>query len=236
MRELISDVDHRVYGTVWVGALARALRDVVTGRPPRSVVVPFFNYRRTAQFRPCLHCVRRRGVDGPLVSFHVVFIEEFGGQVVGVPHDLDALETTVRWSYRSWWEVLGPFGNRTVNTQEQLDTIRQYTERAEQEAQARNASDPALLNRVFAERPAEQAKLTEFQSRYYADYRDPTDGQSQRKIDRAFRDNDPALLGEALAELRPMVAWFLVHAARRYAELLAEKLKDELPAEDPPAS
>jgi hypothetical protein len=232
--ELIADINDEAHGTAWLGALAGALNDVVTGKPPRRMVVPFIGYgENPTVFRPCLHCVRRRGAAGPIDSFHVVFIEEFGGQVGNAPAELDALETTLRWSYRSWWEVIGRYDQRTVRTQEQLDAIRQYTERAEQEAQSRNAMDPALLSRVFAAHPAEQATLDEMQRTYYAKYRNPATGEG--KIDQAFRERNPALLGEAISELRPMIAWFLVHGARRYAELLEERLDSELPAERPPS-
>jgi hypothetical protein len=40
--ELIGDIHDEAHGEAWVGDLARVLNDVVTGRPPRRTMVPFF--------------------------------------------------------------------------------------------------------------------------------------------------------------------------------------------------
>jgi hypothetical protein len=227
--ELIGDIHDDVHGKAWVGDLARVLNDVVTGRPPRRTMVPFFGYSGPGQFRACLHCVRRASAGGPIASFRILFVEEFAGAVGNAPPDLDALETALHWSYRSWWELIDRFRGG-VHTQQQLDAIRQYIERAELEAQSRNAMDPAKLGAIFAKRPAEHETLIANQKRYYNEFRNP--GTGDGKIDQALRDRRPELMADSLSELRPIIAWFLVHGARRYAELVEERLAGELPKDE----
>jgi hypothetical protein len=228
--DLIADVYDQAHGTAWVGMLRKALSDVVAGKPARRAAPPFVGHGDDpTQYRPCLHCILREGPGGAISSFRVLFIEEFGGQVSNVPAKIDALEASLRWSYRSWWEVLERYRDRALSMAN-LETIQQYVERAEQEMLARNAMDPALLRAAFADRSAEQTKLDAFQADYAAKFRDPVTGQGM--IDKAFVSHDPQLLSKALDALRPRVAWFLVHGARRYAEILEARLIGELPIDD----
>lgn len=230
-RDLVSDVYNSWNGMAWVDALRQALEDAVAKRPRTPPAIPFAGYGdRPKQFRAYLHCVRRKGTFGPISSFHIIFIEEFGSQVSNAPAELDALETNLRWSYRSWWDVMSRYKNRPIRTKEQLHSIKQYTELAEQEARAKGAADPSVLMRAFEKHPEEQKILMRFYEDYTSKYRNPVSGEGD--IDVAFKEDDMAKMTDCIETLRPMLAWFLIHGAKIYAELLEQKLSKELVRKD----
>jgi hypothetical protein len=210
----------------WVEPLVGALNDVVEQRNPRSVWVPIASHDDNGkQFRPIVASVERQG-DERISSFQILFIEEIGGQITRAPEELDALETALRWCYRSWWEIYQRFGG-DLSDPRRLDQMKQYIRRSEWEAQLRGAMKPETLQRAFARDPKFQERLAEHQERYNKLYRNGSDG----KLDIALSSNDGKLMTEALNELRPMIAWFLLHAARIYADMLADALKSEVPRE-----
>jgi hypothetical protein len=213
-KELIADVNDDAHGRQWIDALSGALNDVVTGHNPRAVEVPFFGSKRGWSFRPNLHCVWRNAENNQIEHFQVIFTEEIG-RIVNVPETLEALETGLRLAYRSWWEIYGAYDRRL--TAQDVEDIYRYTQRAEQEAQSRGATDPEVMVRAFND--PEQKILKDTFAKYYAEYRNP---QTQNgKIDIAFRDRDPKLMKACLDELKPSSLWFLKAAAKRFGELVA---------------
>jgi hypothetical protein len=208
----------------WIEPLVSALHDVVKQRNPRSVWVPIASHHDNGkQYRPVVASVERQG-DDRISSFQILFIEEIGGQITRAPEDLDALETALRWCYRSWWEIYHRSGG-DLSDPKRLDQMKQYIRRSEWEAQLRGALNPETLQRAFDRHPELQERLGEHQERYRMLYRNDKDG----KLDTALSSNDGTLMSEALKELRPMIAWFLVNAAHVYADMLAEELKSEVP-------
>ena len=179
--------------------------------------MPFQGYSEGRAFRAIVHCVHRDGALGPIRRFHVVLVEEYGEQVGNAPAGLDALETSLRWCYRSWWEIINRY--RRVVRPEQVDSIKRYTERAEQEALARGVDNQRMLE-LFADEEEIHARLMKDQISYYQDYRNPETRKG--KVDLAFANRDPKLMQECLDELRGNVLWFMKVASRRYAQELAK--------------
>jgi hypothetical protein len=202
----------------WVEDLGRALQAAVESRATHAPATPFAGFERGSAFRPLVHCLQRTGDGGPITTFHIVFIEESSLPVTSAPAELMALESAVRWCYRSWFEVLVPY--RYHLEKGDVDAIRRFTEHAEQEAQTRGTLNREALLDAFAHDHAVQEKLRLDQTDYYQNYRNPLTHDGQ--IDRAFRDQDPVLLRKCLDVMRPRVLWFLQQAAKRYAELVAE--------------
>jgi hypothetical protein len=214
--DLIADVNDKDHGQQWIDALSGALHDIVTEHLPRAIEVPFFGARRGWAFRPDLYCVWRNTENKQIDHFQVIFTEEIGQRVVNVPEELDALETALRWAYRSWWEIYGTFYGRRLTVQD-VEDIYRYTQRAEQEVESRGGMDPKIILRAFKD--PESKILGDQYTKYLTEYRNP---QHNGKIDRAFADRDPKLMKESLDELKPNSLWFLKAAAKRFAELINE--------------
>jgi len=214
--ELIKDVNNDEHGRQWIEGLRAALQDIVAHHSPREAVTPFLGADTEWMFRPSVHCVWKIPGDGHIDRFRVIFVEEMGRRVKNVPPGLDTLETALRWAYRSWWEIYGTFAGHL--TREDVDDIYWYTQQAEQEAQLKGVQQPEVLPRVFKE--PEATVLRENQTKYYGDYRKPE--KQDGKLDKAFRERNPALMRECLDELKPMSLWFLKAAARRFSELIAD--------------
>jgi hypothetical protein len=218
-KDLVANVNDDYHGRQWIEGLRCALNDAVVGRSPRAIEVPFFGAKRGWAFRANLHCVWRQ--DGQIDRFQVVFTEEVGQRIANVPEELDALETALRWSHRSWWEIYGAYQGHL--TKQDVEDIYRYTQRAEHESQARGVTDPSILLRSFKD-PKDIKRLGDYFQEYSAKYHDPKveKGKEEKKLDIAFRDGDPKRLRECLNELKPMSLWFLKAAARRFAELVDE--------------
>ncbi len=210
--ELIARVNDSAHGQQWIDALCGALHDIVAGFPPRAVEVSFFGAKRGWSFRPNLYCVWKNSENKRIEHFQVIFTEE--KRVANVPEKLDALETALRWAYRSWWEIYGTYDRKL--TVEDVDDIYRYTQRAEQEAQSRGVMDPSVIFGAFKD---PEAKIFKDQfDKYITKYRDPQ--TKSGRIDKAFEHRDPKLMKECLDELRSDSRWFLKVAAKRFAELI----------------
>ncbi len=216
--ELVEGVNDDAHGRQWIEALNGALHDIVTGHLPRTVEVPFFGAIRGWAFRPNLYCVWRNAENKQIDHFQVIFTEE--KRVANVPGKIDALETAFRWAYRSWWEIYGEF-DRPLTPQD-VKEIYRYTQRAEQEAQARGVTDPKNILEAFKDE--EKKLLTDYYNKYFTEYRNP---QNSGKLDRAFQDLDPKLMKECLDELRANSIWFLKTAAKRFSELIDQEVPDK---------
>jgi len=214
--ELIEDVNNDEHGRQWIEGLRAALQDIVAHHPPREAVTPFLGADTDWMFRPSVHCVWKISGDDHIDRFRVIFVEELGRRVRNVPQDVDTLETALRWAYRSWWEIYGKFAGNL--TRDDVESIYWYTQQAEQEVQLKGVQQPEVLPRVFKE--PEATVLNGNQTKYYSDYRNPE--KQDGKLDKAFRERNPALMRECLDELKPMSLWFLKAAARRFSELIAE--------------
>lgn len=215
--DLIARVNDKEHGQQWIEGLRAALSDVVSNRPPQSIFVPFLGTKRGSVFWSHLHSVWR--YDGRIDHFQVIFLEGFAPKVNNVPENLDALETAMRWAYRSWWEIYGAFGGYLMASD--VDEIYQYTQRAEQESQSHGVMDPEILLRSF-EDPEIRSQLECNLRTYFSEYRNPE--TKAGKLDIAFRERDPKKMRKCLDELRPMSLWFLKIATSRFAELIAETL------------
>ena len=214
--ELIANVNDNAHGRQWIDALSSSLHDIVTNNIPRAVEVPFFGFKRGWSFRPNLYCVWRSADNNHIERFTVIFVEEAGERLVNVPPKLDALETALRWAYRSWWEIYGAYDGYL--TDQDVEDIYRYTQRAEQEVQSRGGMDPEILVKAFKDPEATILK-TNF-TKYLTEFRNPETNNG--KIDRAFRDRDPKLMRECLDALKPDSLWFLKAATRRLADLVAD--------------
>ncbi len=217
-KELIGKLEGEYHGASWIEGLRRQLHAAVESDTTRQLDIPFQGLREGAAFRAIVHCVHRDGHLGPIRRFHVVLVEEFDEQISNAPPALDALETSLRWCYRSWWEILNRY--RRVLRPEQVDAIRGYTERAEQEVLARGVDNDVMLT-LFEDDQQAHDRLKANQLDYYTNYRNP---EGTGKLDLAFRSSDPRLMQECLEELRENIIWFMKEASQRYAREIA-KLK-----------
>jgi hypothetical protein len=215
--ELIASVNNDAHGRQWIEALNGALHDIVTDHLPRAIQVPFFAAKRGWAFRPNLYCVWRNAANKQINHFQVVFSEEVA-RVANVPGTIDALETALRWAYRSWWEIYASY-DRPLTTQD-VEEIYRYTQRAEQEVQSRGVMDTATILAAFKD--PERKVLMDHYNKYLSEYRTPT---NSGKIDKAFRDRDPKLMKDCLDELRPNSLWFLKTAAKRFGEVIEEGIE-----------
>lgn len=214
-QELIGDIHDEFHSSAWLDSLKNQLRDALVDRVGSVRSVPFQGASDGMIYRAFLHCLHRLGDAGPIIRFHIVFVEDVGGPVANAPADLDILETTLRWCYRSWWEVLE---KPRINTPDSVDFIRHCTESSEQELLARGASeDPTSLLDCFDD-PEVRQQLQQYQEEYRQKYRNGCDGL----IDRAFRERNPSLLRDCIKELRPRTLWFMKQAAKTYAEKIAK--------------
>jgi hypothetical protein len=218
--DLIASVNDGEHGQQWIEGLRVALSDVVSKRPPKPIRVPFLGAKRGGAFWSHLHSVWSH--DGKIDYFQVIFLEGFAPKVNNVPEDLDALETAVRWAYRSWWEIYGAYAGRLQPSH--VDEIYRYTQLAEQESQSHGVSDRDILLGCFTNAEIKR-QLQENLDKYYGEYRNPeTKGG---KLDLAFQKRDARLMRKCLDELRPMSLWFLKIASARFAELIAETVPEK---------
>jgi hypothetical protein len=221
--QLINSVNDDAHGRAWIEALRIVLNAAVAGKTTRAVEVPFIGKERGTAFRPSLHFIQRVGENGSIERFHVIFVEDFGQQIPNAPAKLDLLETVLRWSYRSWWEIYHQYPGHL--TADDVDEIRRYTARAEQEAQARGLLDLEEMTKLFSGDPGDpearaiEATWQDNLKTYHKEYRNP---EGTGKIDRAFRERNPRLMKECLDQLRSKTLWFLKEGSKRYAKLLAE--------------
>jgi hypothetical protein len=213
--DLIASVNDEEHGQQWIEGLRAALSDVVSTRPPQPIRVPFLGAQRGGVFWSHLHSVW--SYDGGRIDYFQVIFLKGPPRVSNVPVELDALETAVRWAYRSWWEIYGAFCGFLQAAD--VDEIYRYTQIAEQESHAHGVTDPKILLKAFKD-PDIKRKLECNLEKYYNKYRNPK--TKDGKIDVAFRDRNPTLMRECLEELRPMSLWFLKVASARFAELIAE--------------
>jgi hypothetical protein len=177
--------------------------------------VPFFGAKRGWVFRPNVYCVWKNAANKQIQHFQVNFTE-IEERVVNVPGKIDALETALRWSYRSWWEIYGAY-DRPL-TKQDVEDIYRYTQRAELEVQSRGGMDLETMLDAFND--PEKGILRGNCTKYFTEYRNP---QTQDgKLDEGFRDLDPKLMKTCLDELKPDSLWFLKAAAKRFADLISE--------------
>jgi hypothetical protein len=218
--DLIASVNDEEHGQQWIEGLRAALNDVVSGRPPQPIRVPF-RAKRGGVFWSHLHSAW--SYDGKIDYFQVIFLEGFAPKVNNVPEDLNALETAVRWAYRSWYEIYNAYGGHLQASD--VDEIYRYTQIAEQEAASHGVSDSDqdILLRCFTDAKI-RGQLQENLARYYGEYRKP---KKDGKLDLAFQKRDAKLMRKCLNELRPMSLWFLKIASTRFAELIAETVPEK---------
>ena len=191
---------------------------MVKGYTPRPIRVPFLGFERGWAFRPNLYCVWKIEGAKKIEHFRIVFTAEIEERVVHAPEKLDALDTALRWAYRSWWEIYGAYDRKL--TPQDVDDIYRYTQRAEQEGQARGVLDPEIMLESFTDQEKEILKAN-FE-KYQTKYRNPT---GSGKLDKAFQERDPKAMKECLDELKPDTAWFLRAATHRFAELIDEEIQ-----------
>ena len=94
----------------WIDNLAETISDIFEGREPSLVETIFrgFDHR---YYRPALHTIRQRSVDGELISAHITFQEKITGPNLNAPRELEALAAALRLGYRFRWEILEEFVN-----------------------------------------------------------------------------------------------------------------------------
>jgi hypothetical protein len=217
--DLIDSVNNKEHGQQWIEGLRAALAELVSKRSPQPIRVPFVGAKRGVFWS---HLHGAWSYDGKIDYFQVIFLEGFAPQVSNVPQNLDALETAVRWAYRSWWEIYGAFSGRLTSSH--VDEIYRYTQISEQESESRGVTDPEILLRSF-EDPEIRNQLQRNLNMYFSEYRNPE--TKDGKLDIAFRERDPKRMRKCLDELRPMSLWFLKIATSRFAELIAETLPEK---------
>jgi hypothetical protein len=217
--KLIEAIDDSSHSSTWLNYLSKQLDDALCLKEVSASKVPFRGACGNRFFKADLHCINRVGENGPIERFHIIFSEIYTPVIEGVPQDLDVLEAALRWSFRSWWEIYHT--NRRIVSRKDVQDIKNYTERAEQELSQRAYTPEKLVN-CFNDETV-QAQLEKNMEKYKNKYRNMKDGS----IDIAFAEVDPDKLQRCVQELRPDVLWFVKHAASRFAEMIAERIEKE---------
>jgi hypothetical protein len=124
------------------------------------------------------------------------------------------MEAALRLAARMRGEILTRLSR--PRRAEDVERIERILKRIEREAMDEGFRDRQMLTQLFS---AADRKIVE---RNYDDWENFRNAQVTGKLDRAFATKDYVLLREALVEVRTMNHSFMVLAAKRYAEMLAE--------------
>lgn len=197
---------------VWLAELAESIREEAAHRRGDVPFAKFATPDSKQFFRPVLRQIEE-DETGAAHTVEIIFGEHLSG-ITDDPDDLQIMEAALRLAARMRGEILTRLSR--PRRAEDVERIERILKRIEREAMDEGFRDRQMLTQLFS---ATDRKIVE---RNYDDWENYRNAQATGKLDRAFAAKDYVLLREGLIEVRAMNHSFMVLAAKRYAEMLAE--------------
>jgi hypothetical protein len=195
----------------WQNELFHVVRKIGSGRRFEQIQA-VFNTASDKIYMPVVCAIDRLGRKGKIDSFQIGFIEEVGAiNTTGIPTELSALATTLRYAFRFRWEILEKFAPIDLNDDD-IIALENALQRIEHDAESRGVSDEASLKSLF---PAESDEISRMYMTWYR-LRNP---EGTGELDIAIRDRDKKKVNIILNELAPMNQRFLNMTAERFGSL-----------------
>jgi hypothetical protein len=195
----------------WQNELFHVVRKIGSGRRFEQIQA-VFNTASDKIYKPVVCAIDRLGRKGKIDSFQIGFIEEVGViNTAGIPTELSALATTLRYAFRFRWEILEKFTPVDLNDDD-IIALDNALQRIEHDAESRGVSNEASLKSLF---PAESDEIAQMYEVWYQ-LRNP---EGSGELDIAIRDRNANKVKAILNELAPMNKRFLNMTAERFGSL-----------------
>ncbi|HTT36780.1 MAG TPA: toll/interleukin-1 receptor domain-containing protein [Burkholderiales bacterium] len=203
----------------WVTTLA----EVVNGMQNAEANVPrcasFIGSSGTL-YRPHVFQVGKAGNNIEMVR--IVFSEALSSRPTQMKDKLLAFQTALRLSFRTRWEFIATYSRHNLNAQD-VQRAEHLLLTLEAEAELDGVLSPPLLISCFEGEDADAIQMI-YQS--WAELRAGTT-QDRPSFERAFRNKDPEMLRECIAQLLPMNTRYVEIAARRMPYMVSRYWADD---------
>jgi hypothetical protein len=198
----------------WQIELFHVVRKIGSGRRFKPIQA-VFNTASDRIYKPVICAIDRLGRNGKIASFQIGFIETVGAiNAAGIPTELTALATMLRFAFRFRWEILEKFASIDLNDND-IIALDNTLQRIEYDAESRGVSDEASLKSLF---PTESNEISQMYQTWYK-LRNP---EGTGELDTAIRDRDAKRVKAILSELTPMNRRFLNMTAERFGSMACQ--------------
>jgi hypothetical protein len=212
--DLVEVIDKFSNDNRWQNELFHVVRKIGSGRrfePIQAV----FNTASDRIYKPVVCAIDRLGRNGKIVSFQIGFIETVGAiNTAGIPTELSALSTMLRFAFRFRWEILEKFASVDLNDND-IIALDNTLQRIQYDAESRGVNDEASLISLF---PTESDEISQMYQIWYK-LRNP---EGTGELDIAIRERDAKRIKAILSELKPMNRRFLNMTAERFGSLASQ--------------
>jgi len=198
----------------WREELYHAIHRISQGRNSSPVQAVFQSVTGKI-YRPILYAADKAGHNGPVIRFHISFIEDTSAiDSSTIPPTLSNLASILRFAFRFRWEILEKFATH-LKTIDDIEKLNNAISRLENDWESRGiGSQSDVLNLISEEKRQRVLDMMFAWKRVRS-----VDGKGE--LDMAINENDIAACTRILKDFLPMNQEFMEIVTDRFNELIS---------------